>query len=244
MSPTSRKTRSACSWLTARGSRPVRPAAGIAGVRAAAGHDGADREGRARRVTSSPAREPTQQRRHGHEQRGRRIALARALVQHDGQSPTSTIDSRKCAITDQGFSPVLHRDAARQRLAPGCRGRPAVASSAHAGPHQGASRQTAIRHPSTTDRQREGEQPVAELDQPVRSAYSGVGVSVVVVHRGQVGATQARPGEAHRTTGHDDGAVGHDARQRHAGARWTAAAGPSENGGSLVTCVSDTGAGP
>ena len=103
VSPISRKTTSACSWLIFCGSRPVRPAFGSPLCGPLPVTDGADRPARRRSTATMPGESSSE--------RPARAAAAptpgsRERSQSVVATATSTIDSRKCAPTSHGLRPV------------------------------------------------------------------------------------------------------------------------------------------
>ena len=199
--PTSRKTRSACSWVTAsrsNGSRCGRVL--VAGVRAGAGDDGARGPGSQRpRPAARGAGRQRPARSHGRgpvgPRRARRPATATAI---------RAIDSRKWAITVTGFRPV-------STVTPpssACATMPRNSTSAGRSRSRRPARQAVTRAAATAAEQREGEHPVAELDHAVGAHLAG-GDEAVVGAAGERRAAEPGGGQPDRAAGHDDRGV-HD----------------------------------
>ena len=194
VSPTSRNTRSVCSWVSARGSRPLRgawasPACGPLPVTTVPTYSTTQPTTNTARVShTTPA---------GHDRDRRAVALADPADQHDREA-----DHRQRDQQVEGDDPRVevgeHRDPADDRLGGDAErqqegqpedGRAAVAP----GDHEGRDRHGG---------HHEGEHPVAELDRAV-DAHGPVR------HERLLGAP--RPGRAAEPgAGQPDDPAGHD----------------------------------
>ena len=159
MSPTNRNTRSAWSWLTCSGSRPLRGGVRVAGVRAGAGDDGADVQHRPGGGERRPG------------QRGDRRAAGAGgggcveppQEQH-GQTPMIASEQSRWSETIHGFRSVSTVMPPITAWA----GMPSADDQRQRAQVAAAGAASAATNVRDRDRdQHEGEHPVAELDRRV-----------------------------------------------------------------------------
>ena len=193
VSPTSSITASACSWLTVSGSKPVRAAGLVAGVRPAAGDHGAQREHHREdaddRRTSQVQLPPS-----GPGGAGGRGPSGRAARQASATvTAMIAIESRKWAATVHGLSPVSTVTPPSTAWA----GMPRKAATASGTSDRRPCRSTATRVASATSPTTKVSIRLPNSIAPC-SAYSAVGVYDSSVQLGQVG--QPSPEPVSRTT--------------------------------------------